>query len=62
MAIHTQSSFSENQIEAIFSFQSKLKNTNKRSITLSDAIINWIALGYAEEYRNGFFYQENQLK
>ncbi|MCH7782334.1 hypothetical protein IID62_04645 [candidate division KSB1 bacterium] len=62
MAIHTQSSFSDNQIEAIFSFQSKLKNSRKRSITLSEAIINWIALGYAEEYRNGFFYQENQLK
>lgn len=58
MAINRQQPFSENQIQAIISFQSKLTRINSRTITLSEAIVNWIALGYAEEYRNGYFYQD----
>ncbi|MCH8286712.1 hypothetical protein IIB79_09335 [candidate division KSB1 bacterium] len=62
MGNQSQSSFSDKQLQAIVAYQDRLRNSMKRSVTLSEAIINWIALGYAEEYRNGFFYQENQLK
>ena len=58
MAIQVHQTFSESQIKAIITFQNKLKKMTKRNISLAEAITNWIALGYAEEYRNGYFFQD----
>jgi hypothetical protein len=54
MANQGQQPFSEFQLRAIIAFQEKLAKTTKRNISLAEAIINWIALGYAEEYRSGY--------
>ena len=56
----TQNSFSDSQIQAIITFQNKLSTVSDRNISLAEAIINWIALGYAEDYRQGFFPQEGR--
>ena len=60
MATQNSHSFSDSQLKAIISFQSKLKKTTSRNVTLAEAIVNWIALGYAEEYRSGYLVQENR--
>ena len=59
MALHIDESFSDNQIQAIVSFQGKLIKLLDRNISLAEAIINWIALGYAEDYRSGFITEHN---
>ena len=42
-----------------YSFQGKLTKLLDRNISLAEAIINWIALGYAEDYRSGFIIEHN---
>ncbi len=59
MALFIDESFSDSQLQAIISFQGKLTKLLDRNITLAEAIINWIALGHAEDYRNGFITEHN---
>jgi len=44
-------SFSNKQIRAIIDFQNKLSKEEGRVIPLYEAIADWIALGYAEQFR-----------
>ena len=39
------------QIKAILNFQQELIQKTGRTISISEAIAGWIALGYAEQYR-----------
>jgi len=55
-----QQPFSDYQLQAIIAFQKRLAKTTKRNISLAEAIINWIALGYAEDYRSN--YQATEFK
>ncbi len=55
MDILASTHFGKNQIKAILKYRSKLEKASKRTIPLAEAIICWIALGYAEEYRNMYF-------
>ena len=61
MTRSTYNSFSDSKIQEIITFQNKLSTSSDRNISLSEAIINWIALGYAEDYRNGFFPQNGNI-
>ena len=61
MTRSTYNSFSDSQIQEIITFQNKLSTSSDRNISLSEAIINWISLGYAEDYRNGFFPQNGNI-
>jgi hypothetical protein len=58
MDILSNSHFGKNQLKAILRYHSKLEKASKRTIPLAEAIICWIALGYAEEYRNLYYIHE----
>ncbi|MFC1565245.1 hypothetical protein ACFL6G_09935 [candidate division KSB1 bacterium] len=55
MDILTSTHFGKNQISAIMKYKTKLEKSTNRNIPLAEAIICWIALGYAEEYRSLYF-------
>ena len=59
MVNRTRNPFKKNQLKAILRYRSNLQKIVKRDVSLSEAIINWIALGYAEEYRDLFYVQES---
>jgi len=43
--------FRDSQRAAILKYKIYLEKITKRDMPLAEVIINWIALGYAEEYR-----------
>ncbi|RKY83621.1 hypothetical protein DRQ09_09785 [candidate division KSB1 bacterium] len=43
------------QVKAILEFQHQLSREEGRKIPLYEAIANWIALGYAEQFRQQVF-------
>ncbi len=52
-------SFKEEQMQAILKYQAWLRDTTKREISLAEALVNWIALGYADEYRKIYYPEDN---
>lgn len=52
MAKVTNGFFKDKQKTAILKYKLSLEKITKRDMPLSEVIINWIALGYAEEHRS----------
>lgn len=42
-------------VQAILNFQVEITKKTGREVSLSEAIANWIAFGYAEQYRRAHF-------
>jgi len=58
VTLKVSDSFREIQLKEIVKFRAKLQEKTKRETTLSEALMSWIALGYADDHRNNFFIQE----
>lgn len=43
-------------VKAILNFQEEISKKTGREVSLSEAIANWIAFGYAEQYRRSYFH------